>query len=184
MTGEWPTPRDPTQDVQTCAQPLIGCVRLSAIRVHAAADSPVVYAGRPAPTMISTDGSDALFATQAAVLILLAIWAAWKITGRILRPVEAIRAELAAINVNDLSSRVPEPSGEDEIVRLSRTVNRTLGRIENAKQQTEQALERQRRFAADASHELRTPSRGCACSWRRLSSTLTRPIFTRCSTAR
>jgi signal transduction histidine kinase len=160
MTGAWPTARDPTQDVQTCAQPLIGCVRLSAIRVHAAADSPVVYAGRPAPTMISTDGSDALFATQAAVLILLAIWAAWKITGRILRPVEAIRAELAAINVNDLSSRVPEPSGEDEIVRLSRTVNRTLGRIENAKQQTEQALERQRRFAADASHELRTPIAG------------------------
>jgi signal transduction histidine kinase len=160
MTSVWPPPQAPTQDLQTCVHSSIGCVRLSAIRVRTAEDSPVVYAGRPAPTTISTDGSDTLFGAQAALLILLAIWAAWKITGRTLRPVEAIRAELAAINVNDLSSRVPEPPGDDEIVRLSRTVNRTLGRIEHAKQQTERAFDRQRRFAADASHELRTPIAG------------------------
>jgi signal transduction histidine kinase len=160
MTSVWPPPQDPSQDVQTCVQPRVGCVRLSAIRVHTAGDSPVVYAGRRAPATISTDGSDMLFAAQAALLILLTIWAAWKITGRTLRPVEAIRAELAAINVNDLSRRVPEPPGDDEIVRLSRTVNSTLGRLEHAKQQAERAFDRQRCFAADASHELRTPVAG------------------------
>ncbi|MFC7640108.1 hypothetical protein ACFQX6_02975 [Streptosporangium lutulentum] len=58
MTSEWPTPQDPDQDVQTCAQPVVGCVRLTAIRVRTSEDSPVVYAGRPAPTTISTGGSD------------------------------------------------------------------------------------------------------------------------------
>jgi HAMP domain. len=45
-----------------------------------------------------------------------------------------IRAELAAININDLSTRVPEPSGNGEIARLAGTINNTLQRLENAKE--------------------------------------------------
>jgi signal transduction histidine kinase len=74
----------------------------------------------------------------------------WWVVGRALRPVEAIRAEVAAIGAHDLERRVPIPSGDDEIARLGRTMNEMLERVDHATQ-------RQRRFVADASHELRSP---------------------------
>lgn len=80
----------------------------------------------------------------------------WLVTRRALRPVEAIRTELAAIAVGergragDLSRRVPEPGSRDEVARLARTTNETLAVLE-------ESVGRQRRFVADASHELRSP---------------------------
>jgi signal transduction histidine kinase len=64
--------------------------------------------------------------------------------------VEAIRAEVDAISGDALHRRVPDPPAGDEIGRLARTMNRMLGRLE-------QAQARQRRLVADASHELRSP---------------------------
>ena len=64
MTTVWPSADSPEQDVQACAQPRFGCVRLSALRVTAARDSPVVYAVRPAPGKISPGRFDAIFATD------------------------------------------------------------------------------------------------------------------------
>jgi signal transduction histidine kinase len=77
----------------------------------------------------------------------------WLVTGWALRPVERIRREVAAIGDRDLDRRVPEPGTGDEIDRLSQTMNAMLTRIENA-------AARQRRFVADASHELRSPLTG------------------------
>jgi signal transduction histidine kinase len=74
----------------------------------------------------------------------------WWLTGRVLRPVEAIRAEAASIRGTELDRRLPVPPSHDEISRLARTVNGLLDRVEHA-------TERQRRFVADASHELRGP---------------------------
>ncbi|MEV6992926.1 ATP-binding protein [Streptomyces sp. NPDC093228] len=84
---------------------------------------------------------------------LLAVVAAvtWLVTRRALRPVEGIRAEMAEITGSgDLSRRVPEPRSGDEIARLARTTNQTLAALEGS-------IERQHRFIADASHELRSP---------------------------
>jgi signal transduction histidine kinase len=74
----------------------------------------------------------------------------WKLVGRTLRPVEAIRAEVAHMTGADLRRRVPQPDGDDEIARLARTMNAMLDRVEEANN-------RQQRFVADASHELRNP---------------------------
>ncbi len=74
----------------------------------------------------------------------------WTVVGRALRPVESIRAEVADISDSNLSRRVPEPPGGDEIAQLARTMNAMLDRLEAASR-------RQRAFAADASHELQSP---------------------------
>ncbi|MEU9886381.1 HAMP domain-containing sensor histidine kinase [Sphaerisporangium sp. NPDC051011] len=155
-----PGPLQPRRDVQTCTNQNLGCLRLAAVRVSTVHDSNVVYAAGPDRGGISAGAFDLLFAVQVAALISVAVLAAWQITGRTLRPVEAIRAELDATNLSDLSSRVPEPAGDDEIARLARTVNSTLDRLENARGRMEEVLAQQRRFASDASHELRTPVAG------------------------
>ena len=74
----------------------------------------------------------------------------WWLVGRTLAPVEGIRAEVAVIGSTELHRRVPEPTGDDEISRLAHTMNEMLDRLEDA-------VRRQQRFVADASHELRSP---------------------------
>ena len=84
------------------------------------------------------------------VLLVLTGGTVWLVVGRALRPVEQIRGAVTAITSADLSQRVPEPGTDDEIGRLARTMNDMLARLEDA-------AARQRRFVADASHELRSP---------------------------
>lgn len=74
----------------------------------------------------------------------------WAIVGRALRPVESMREEVERISSRALDRRLPEPGSDDEIGRLATTLNRMLGRLDDAQS-------RQRRFVADASHELRSP---------------------------
>jgi len=84
------------------------------------------------------------------LLILLVGGGTWVLVGRSLRPVEEIRARVHGIGIGELSDRVPVPPSEDEIARLAVTMNEMLDRLQSG-QQT------QRRFVADASHELRSP---------------------------
>jgi signal transduction histidine kinase len=84
------------------------------------------------------------------LLVLLVAIVSWVGTKRALRPVEEIRAEVAEITATDLHRRVPEPATGDEISGLAITMNEMLDRLEGASQ-------RQARFVADASHELRSP---------------------------
>jgi signal transduction histidine kinase len=75
---------------------------------------------------------------------------AWVLAGRALRPVESIRAQVEAISGSTLDRRVPVPRSSDEVARLASTMNAMLDRLEDASN-------RQQRFVADASHELRSP---------------------------
>jgi len=84
------------------------------------------------------------------VLLLLVAGMTWILFGRALAPVSAIRAKFASITANDLHERVPVPGTRDEVARLARTMNATLDRLERA-------VERHKRFVADAAHELRSP---------------------------
>ncbi|WP_241661114.1 sensor histidine kinase [Thermomonospora catenispora] len=146
-----PTVERRIRDYVECGRPgYRRCMLVEAIRATTAPDSVVVYAAAPMPVLLTSGLLEVLLG--AAVLALSAAIACltWRMVGRTLRPVEEIRAQLSEITASDLSRRVPEPPGEDEIAQLARTANETLRRLE-------QAVDRQRQFASDASHELRTP---------------------------
>ena len=84
------------------------------------------------------------------IVALLLGWLIYTLVGRTLRPVEIIRREADAIDGSQLDRRVPTPAGDDEIARLASTMNRMLDRLDASAQL-------QKRFVADASHELRGP---------------------------
>ncbi|WP_166134705.1 sensor histidine kinase [Nocardioides ochotonae] len=84
------------------------------------------------------------------LVLLLVGGTTWAVATRALAPVERIREEVEQITGDRLDRRVPEPPSRDEIHRLARTMNQMLERLESSR-------ERQQRFVADASHELRSP---------------------------
>jgi two-component system, OmpR family, sensor kinase len=102
-----------------------------------------------------------IFATVLAFVIgaafLLSMGGAYQLAGAALRPVDAVTSAARRMGEGDLSKRLPVANPKDEIGRLVITINGLLSRLQSAFVRREEALERQRRFAADASHELRTP---------------------------
>ncbi|MCX5204149.1 HAMP domain-containing histidine kinase [Streptomyces sp. NBC_00237] len=127
--------------------------RFAAVEATTSAGQTVtVYAGAPLSGEREAVGTvrDAML-TGLPVLLVVVAGVTWLVTRRALRPVEGIRREMAAITASeDLSRRVPVPGTRDEVDRLAVTTNETLAALETS-------TERQRRFVADASHELRSP---------------------------
>jgi signal transduction histidine kinase len=98
-----------------------------------------------------SDASAAVFAAGAVGLgvLLLGSLLAWRMADRIVQPVTALTHTAQSISETDLSRRIPA-QGRDEVAQLATTFNDMLDRLE-------QAFAAQRRFAEDASHELKTP---------------------------
>jgi signal transduction histidine kinase len=84
------------------------------------------------------------------LVLALAAWLIWRVTGRALRPVDEMRAEVDQIQATDLTRRVSPAGPDSEIDRLGATLNHLLERLQDA-------ADRQQLFAASASHELRSP---------------------------
>ena len=82
--------------------------------------------------------------------LLLAALAGYLLTRQSLSPVIAMTEHAAHMGTSTLHERLPVPNARDEYGQLATVINGLLSRIENA-------FEHQRRFMADASHELRTP---------------------------
>jgi heavy metal sensor kinase len=90
-----------------------------------------------------------MFLVAIPLLIVAAAAGAWVLARRSLAPVSAMAARAGAITANNLDQRLPVAGGA-ELTQLAAVFNALLDRAENA-------LSQQRRFMADASHEMRTP---------------------------
>lgn len=83
--------------------------------------------------------------------LLLAFGAGYWLAGLVLRPVSRMTDEVNRMQATDLHHRLAVPNPPtDEIETLGATFNRLFDRLEGA-------FEAQRRFVADASHELKSP---------------------------
>lgn len=91
-----------------------------------------------------------LLAAGELAAMLLAVSAAIRLTGWVLRPVRILDAATHDIATGRLKSRVAASVGPPELRRLARSFNEMADNVEDV-------LEQQRAFVADASHQLRNP---------------------------
>jgi signal transduction histidine kinase len=100
----------------------------------------------------------ALLLVSGVATLLGTLVASWLIATRVLRPLSELVTTARSIaastargtRLGRLSQRVPHPGGRDELAQVVETFNEMLAALEGATQA-------QRRFVADASHELRAP---------------------------
>ncbi len=91
-----------------------------------------------------------MFFVAVPLLLGVAAASAWLLAKRGLAPVAAMATRAGEITATNLSARLPV-AGDAELTGLARVINELLDRLEAA-------FGQQRRFMADASHELRTPT--------------------------
>jgi two-component system OmpR family sensor kinase len=120
---------------------------------------PVVIGNHAYAIQVATSLADANATVRLARLLFLVVSAgilgAVVLTGAmlaqtVLRPIDQIVRRARMIGESALAERLPHPGTQDEMARLVETLNDMLARIE-------QSFDAQRRFTADASHELRSP---------------------------
>jgi two-component system, OmpR family, sensor kinase len=100
----------------------------------------------------------ALLLLSGSATLVATLIASWIIATRVLRPLSELVATARSIaastargtRIGNLSQRVPRHHGHDEMAQVVDTFNEMLASLESATQM-------QRRFVADASHELRAP---------------------------
>jgi two-component system OmpR family sensor kinase len=95
-------------------------------------------------------GVVASFAIGGPIAVLLASLVGYLLATAGLRPVEAMRRRAGEVSLTHEGERLPLPAAHDEVRRLGETLNEMLDRLRRS-------FDRERRFVADASHELRTP---------------------------
>jgi len=118
---------------------------------RAGGGSQVVVVGQSLQDRDDTLGNlVASFAIGGPIAVLLASILGYALAAAGLRPVEAMRRRARDVSLSRGDERLPLPAAHDEIRRLGETLNEMLDRLRRS-------FERERRFVADASHELRTP---------------------------
>jgi two-component system, OmpR family, sensor kinase len=85
-----------------------------------------------------------------AVAVLAVAMISWWLAGRVLRPLRVMTETARRISEEDVSRRLVDHGGDDEVAVLIRTFNSMLDRLQGA-------LDTQKSFLADTGHDLRTP---------------------------
>ena len=115
------------------------------------ADGATVYVGRSLESVQeATAALTKALTIGLPVLALLLGGVLWLLVGRALRPVEALREEVASVSPRELDRRVEVPATKDEVARLASTMNDMLARLD-------EAATRESDFVGNASHELLGP---------------------------
>lgn len=83
--------------------------------------------------------------------IILAIWAGWLLSRRILTPIKTMNELAREIAFEKMEGRIPIGTANDELNELAKTLNKMLDRLQGG-------INRQQQFVSNASHELRTPA--------------------------
>jgi signal transduction histidine kinase len=101
---------------------------------------------------VALDGQRVLIVAGIALVVIAvaAVAIGWLIAGRVLRPLRTITAAARRISASSLHERLAMPGPDDELKELADTLDSLFARLEAS-------FGAQRRFAASASHELRTP---------------------------
>lgn len=103
-------------------------------------------------------GARWFMAVFGVIALLAAGIGAWFMAGRALRPLRALAETTDRIGeTGDLSARLPEVAHDDEVGALTSSFNEMIDGLEAARAERDQTIESQKRFVADASHELRSP---------------------------
>jgi signal transduction histidine kinase len=117
----------------------------------AASGGAVIVAGTTEEIVETLDRLHLFAALSALAAAALAAIVSLVLVRRAMRPLERLSAGAAEVErTGDTARRLPEPRTRDEVGRLAETLNRMLAALDRAR-------EGERRFLADASHELRTP---------------------------
>ncbi|MGP3920645.1 sensor histidine kinase [Nonomuraea sp. 10N515B] len=85
-----------------------------------------------------------------AVLTVVSVILGWWLAGRVLRPIRNVTSTARRLSLSNLHQRIAMQGPDDELKELADTFDDMLDRLERS-------TDAQRRFAANASHELKTP---------------------------
>jgi signal transduction histidine kinase len=155
---------------EVLASPVIEAALRGRIEAHRIPELDAVVAAAPVVTGAQVSGAavtvlpsaevDARTRTTLLVLALLsggllavAVVAGRSLARTIVRPIAGLDRVAGQLAAGDLDARAPTDTGPPELRRLAVTLNRSADRLQ-------EALAQQRRFVADASHQLRTPLTG------------------------
>jgi two-component system, OmpR family, sensor kinase len=128
-----------------------GGVRAALSPVKIGANPYVIVVARPlAPQRKMLASVRTVLLIIIPISLVLAGAGGYLLTRRILSPVMAMSERASRIGTSTLHERLPVRNARDEYGQLAGVFNSLLSRLESA-------FEQQRRFMADASHELRTP---------------------------
>jgi len=139
VTGFAFAPRDDEPELGEPASPTSGAGMLS---LSVARDT--------AATASMLDRLALWFLGIGAVIVLLSSWLVGALIARGLRPIERVASEIEHLDHSVLDTRISVADCPAELRPLVAELNHLLGRLESA-------FTRERRFTADAAHELRTP---------------------------
>lgn len=88
--------------------------------------------------------------TVLALLTAVAGVIGWFVAGLVIKPLRDFADDATTVTRGDLSARISHQGSDDEVSELADALNAMLDELADS-------LERQRRFASNASHELKTP---------------------------